>query len=226
MKKTTFIVVLGGATVLACGGSTGDTAPGSGALGDAAAGGADGSTVSSGGSGALGVGGARVDTGGAAARGGAGGAATGGVSGTGGIPVGGTGGTNVCCFSGCDEPCTPAQTRTCGFFPDHPGQPYEQDCRCDGTGWQHVRSPTTTGGTCAYFDAGRRVDAAANGGAPSDSDAGTYCVYEAPGAGGSPSTHCLPLPSGCASCSCITLPYSFCTCSDTGGDILVRCLGA
>jgi hypothetical protein len=79
---------------------------------------------------------------------------------------------------------------------------------------------------CPSSDGG---DAAASGGAPAEAgatDAGRYCVYDAPGAGGTPSTHCLPLPRGCASCACITLPYSYCTCSEVGGEVLVRCLGA
>jgi hypothetical protein len=51
-------------------------------------------------------------------------------------------------------------------------------------------------------------------------------VFEAPGAGGAPpSTRCMPLPPGCASCACIALPYTFCTCTDTGGVVSVRCLG-
>jgi hypothetical protein len=80
------------------------------------------------------------------------------------------------------------------------------------------------------LDAGQEhPDAAGTGGASPDAapnDAGSYCIYEAPGAGGSPSTHCVPFPNGCSSCACITLPYSFCTCGTDTNGVLVRCLGA
>jgi hypothetical protein len=185
--------------------------------------------------GAVATGGAAGSTGGVGARssggstvGGSGGVSAGGSGGTDAISSGGAGGVGVdCCASGCDEPCTPRTSRTCKS--GTPPGSQAQDCRCDGSGWGAVRSITTAGGACSVLDAGQEhADAAGSGGTPSDAapgDAGSYCVYEAPGAGGMPSTHCFPFPSGCSSCACLTLPYSFCTCSSDASGVLVRCLG-
>jgi hypothetical protein len=213
--------------LFACSSATGDhvgDASTSGGAGTLATGGAAGS---SGGAGAGSSGGATAGGSGGMRRGGAGGSGAVSGGGAGGVS-GGTGIGVNCCASGCDERCTPKTSRTCagGAF----SGALEQDCRCDGSGWDAVRSRTAAGGACPVLDAGNeRPDAADSGSTSVDaspSDAGTYCTLVTPGTGGAPSTYCQSFPRGCSSCACIPLPYSYCTCAKGPGGVSVQCLGA
>ena len=156
------------------------------------------------------------------------------LGGSGGVQATGSGGSSA--SSGGAPRCNGSTLTPLNLYPNCDGKtettcvevPFNV-CFCDGTTGFGFGNPVPIRHLGPCTDAERADAAAGSGGAPSDaspSDAGSYCIYEAPGAGGSPSTYCVPFPNGCSSCSCITLPYSFCTCGiDTNG-VLVRCLGA